>query len=201
MNPNLAEVGKPTRWPPDQSGNPAGIERSILACWGTGHSPVGRIDRAGGPLVVAIAEACNTRPVAAPLRAADAALFVILRAVLGCHHLPGCDWPWHFDRRLADRTDRRIQNYPIDAGAGLLRFGGWRHHALRGDIFGHSSVYHTHRNGSIIRVGAARKVSAVRWNIAANIVVAWIVTLPASGIAAALCYFVVGLFRQWIAPG
>ena len=146
MNPNLAEVGKPTRWPPDQSGNPAGIERSILACRETGHSPVGRIDRAGGPLVVAIAEACNTRPVAAPLRAADAALFVILRAVLGCHHLPGCDWPWHFDRRLADRTDRRIQNYPIDAGAGLLRFGGWRHHALRGDIFGHSSVYHTHRN-------------------------------------------------------
>jgi inorganic phosphate transporter, PiT family len=49
--------------------------------------------------------------------------------------------------------------------------------------------------GSIIGVGAARKVSAVRWNIAVNIVVAWIVTLPASGIAAALCYLVVGLLR------
>jgi hypothetical protein len=24
MNPNLAEVGKPTRWPPGRSGNPAG---------------------------------------------------------------------------------------------------------------------------------------------------------------------------------
>jgi hypothetical protein len=24
MNPNLAKVGKPTRWPPGQSGNPAG---------------------------------------------------------------------------------------------------------------------------------------------------------------------------------
>ena len=24
MNPNLAEVGKPTRWPPGKSGNPAG---------------------------------------------------------------------------------------------------------------------------------------------------------------------------------
>jgi Family of unknown function (DUF5681) len=24
MNPNLAEVGKPNRWPPGQSGNPAG---------------------------------------------------------------------------------------------------------------------------------------------------------------------------------
>jgi inorganic phosphate transporter, PiT family len=49
--------------------------------------------------------------------------------------------------------------------------------------------------GSIIGVGAARKVSAVRWNIAVNIVVAWIVTLPASGIAAALCYLVLGLLR------
>jgi PiT family inorganic phosphate transporter len=42
--------------------------------------------------------------------------------------------------------------------------------------------------GSIIGVGAARKVSAVRWNIAGNIVAAWIVTLPASGLMAALCY-------------
>jgi PiT family inorganic phosphate transporter len=42
--------------------------------------------------------------------------------------------------------------------------------------------------GSVVGVGAARKVSAVRWNIASNIVAAWIVTLPASGIMAALCY-------------
>ena len=45
--------------------------------------------------------------------------------------------------------------------------------------------------GSVIGVGAARKVSAVRWNIAANIVVAWIVTLPASALMAALCYLIV----------
>jgi hypothetical protein len=42
--------------------------------------------------------------------------------------------------------------------------------------------------GSVIGVGAARKVSAVRWNIAPNIVIAWIVTLPASGLMVALCY-------------
>jgi PiT family inorganic phosphate transporter len=42
--------------------------------------------------------------------------------------------------------------------------------------------------GSVIGVGAARKVSAVRWNVASNIVAAWIVTLPASGLMAALCY-------------
>ena len=41
--------------------------------------------------------------------------------------------------------------------------------------------------GSIIGVGAARKVSAVRWNVASNIVVAWVVTLPAAGLTAADC--------------
>jgi inorganic phosphate transporter, PiT family len=45
--------------------------------------------------------------------------------------------------------------------------------------------------GAIIGVGAARKVSAVRWNIATNIVIAWIVTLPASGLMAALCYLLI----------
>jgi len=42
--------------------------------------------------------------------------------------------------------------------------------------------------GSVVGVGAARKASAVRWNIASNIVAAWIVTLPASGLMAGLCY-------------
>jgi PiT family inorganic phosphate transporter len=48
--------------------------------------------------------------------------------------------------------------------------------------------------GSIVGVGAARKVSAVRWNIAGSILVAWIVTLPASAVIAALFYAAVGLF-------
>ena len=42
--------------------------------------------------------------------------------------------------------------------------------------------------GSIVGVGAARKVSAVRWNVASNIVIAWVVTLPAAGLMAALFY-------------
>jgi PiT family inorganic phosphate transporter len=48
--------------------------------------------------------------------------------------------------------------------------------------------------GCIIGVGAAKKVSAVRWNVANNIVFAWIVTIPASGGIAALAYFLAGLF-------
>ncbi len=42
--------------------------------------------------------------------------------------------------------------------------------------------------GSVVGVGAARKASAVRWNVASNIVVAWILTVPASGLMAAICY-------------
>ena len=47
--------------------------------------------------------------------------------------------------------------------------------------------------GSIIGVGAARKVSAVRWNIASNIVTAWVFTLPAAGLIAAVVYALCGL--------
>ena len=49
--------------------------------------------------------------------------------------------------------------------------------------------------GSIIGVGAARKVSAVRWNVASNIVTAWVITLPASALIAAFFYLLAGLFR------
>jgi PiT family inorganic phosphate transporter len=48
--------------------------------------------------------------------------------------------------------------------------------------------------GAIVGVGAARRVSAVRWNVASSIVVAWVVTLPAAALIAALFYWLAGLF-------
>jgi inorganic phosphate transporter, PiT family len=48
--------------------------------------------------------------------------------------------------------------------------------------------------GAIVGVGAARRVSAVRWNVASNIVVAWVVTLPAAALMGALAYAIAGLF-------
>jgi PiT family inorganic phosphate transporter len=47
--------------------------------------------------------------------------------------------------------------------------------------------------GAIVGVGAARRVSAVRWNVASGIVVAWVVTLPASALIAAIFYALAGL--------
>jgi inorganic phosphate transporter, PiT family len=47
--------------------------------------------------------------------------------------------------------------------------------------------------GCIIGVGAAKRVSAVRWGVAKEIVTAWIITIPAAGVVAALCFFAVGI--------
>jgi len=46
--------------------------------------------------------------------------------------------------------------------------------------------------GAIVGVGAARRVSAVRWNVASSIVVAWVITMPAAGLIAAAAYALVG---------
>jgi PiT family inorganic phosphate transporter len=49
--------------------------------------------------------------------------------------------------------------------------------------------------GAIVGVGAARRVSAVRWNVAKDIVVAWIVTMPAAGLIGAVFYLLAAAFR------
>jgi PiT family inorganic phosphate transporter len=44
--------------------------------------------------------------------------------------------------------------------------------------------------GSIVGVGATQRVNAVRWGIARRIVWAWLITIPAAGIMAAISYYV-----------
>ncbi|MGZ3274725.1 MAG: anion permease [Caulobacteraceae bacterium] len=50
--------------------------------------------------------------------------------------------------------------------------------------------------GAIVGVGAARRVSAVRWGVARRIVVAWVITMPMAGAMAALVYAVSGGFLK-----
>jgi PiT family inorganic phosphate transporter len=45
-------------------------------------------------------------------------------------------------------------------------------------------------SGSVMGAGASRRVSAVRWGLAGNIVVAWILTLPAAGAVGAVMQLV-----------
>ncbi|WP_150294961.1 inorganic phosphate transporter [Sphingobium estronivorans] len=42
--------------------------------------------------------------------------------------------------------------------------------------------------GAIVGVGASRRLSAVRWNVASSIIVAWVVTLPAAAAIGAAFY-------------
>jgi PiT family inorganic phosphate transporter len=44
---------------------------------------------------------------------------------------------------------------------------------------------------AIMGVGATKRLSAVRWGVAGNIIAAWVITLPASALVAALAYLVV----------
>jgi inorganic phosphate transporter, PiT family len=48
---------------------------------------------------------------------------------------------------------------------------------------------------TFLGVGAARRVSAVRWNVASSIVYAWVITIPAAAIVAAATYWSVSLLR------
>jgi PiT family inorganic phosphate transporter len=50
--------------------------------------------------------------------------------------------------------------------------------------------------GAIVGVGAARRLSAVRWNVASSIVYAWVITMPASAIVAALTWWAVKIFLK-----
>jgi PiT family inorganic phosphate transporter len=50
-------------------------------------------------------------------------------------------------------------------------------------------------SGAVLGAGATRRLSAVRWGLAGNIVGAWLLTVPAAGLVAAACYWpVVGIF-------
>ena len=48
--------------------------------------------------------------------------------------------------------------------------------------------------GSIIGVGATNRMSAVRWGLASRIVWAWVITIPASALMAALSYKLLATF-------
>ncbi|HZM81022.1 MAG TPA: inorganic phosphate transporter [Candidatus Limnocylindrales bacterium] len=47
---------------------------------------------------------------------------------------------------------------------------------------------------AIMGVGATKKLSAVRWGVAGNIVMAWVLTFPGAALIAAICYVIVQLF-------
>jgi PiT family inorganic phosphate transporter len=48
--------------------------------------------------------------------------------------------------------------------------------------------------GCVIGAGTARRASAVRWGVAGNVMIAWVITIPASASVAAIFYFIASAF-------
>ena len=89
---------------------------------------------------------------------------------------------WRIVRTMGSKITRLtpMQGFCAETGGALTLF-------LATGLGIPVSTTHT-ITGAIVGVGAARRISAVRWNVASNIVFAWIVTMPASAVVAAAFY-------------
>jgi hypothetical protein len=114
-------------------------------------------------------------------------LWVILAAqvAMGLGTLMG---GWRIVRTMGSKITRLTphQGFCAEIGGAIMLFGA--------TAFG-IPVSTTHTiTGAIMGVGAARRASAVRWGVAGNIIVAWIVTIPAAAAIAALVYACTRMF-------
>jgi PiT family inorganic phosphate transporter len=61
----------------------------------------------------------------------------------------------------------------------------------------HAPVSTTHTiTSAVMGAGATKRLSAVRWGVARGIVTAWVLTIPAAGLVAALCYYLAHLILE-----
>ena len=107
------------------------------------------------------------------------------QAAIGLGTLAG---GWRIVKTMGSRITRLtpVQGFCAETGGAITLF-------VATELGIPVSTTHT-ITSAIMGVGAAKKISAVRWNVANNIVVAWIITIPASGLIAAVAYAIVGLF-------
>jgi PiT family inorganic phosphate transporter len=113
---------------------------------------------------------------------ADVPLWVVLscQAAMGLGTLMG---GWRIVHTMGSKITRLspMQGFCAETGGAITLFAA-THFGI--------PVSTTHTiTGAIVGVGASRRASAVRWNIAQRIVVAWIITIPAAGLMAAMFYF------------
>ena len=107
------------------------------------------------------------------------------QAAMGIGTLAG---GWRIVKTMGSKITRLtpVQGFCAETGGAITLF-------MATELGVPVSTTHT-ITSAIMGVGAARKVSAVRWNVANGIIMAWIITIPASGVLAALAYLCVGLF-------
>jgi PiT family inorganic phosphate transporter len=107
------------------------------------------------------------------------------QAAIGLGTLAG---GWRIVKTMGSRITRLapVQGFCAETGGAITLF-------LATELGIPVSTTHT-ITSAIMGVGAARRVAAVRWNVAHNIVVAWIITIPAAALIGGLTYFCVGIF-------
>ena len=95
---------------------------------------------------------------------------------------------WRIVKTMGQRITklRPIGGFSAESGGAITLF-------LASSLGVPVSTTHT-ITGAIIGVGAAQRVSAVRWGVAGNIVMAWIITIPAAALIAGLAWWVAGRF-------
>jgi PiT family inorganic phosphate transporter len=95
---------------------------------------------------------------------------------------------WRIVRTMGSRITRLtpMQGFCAESAGSIALFGA---------TYLGIPVSTTHTiTGAIVGVGASRRMSAVRWNVAGRIVVAWVVTLPVAAAIAAAFYGLAGLY-------
>ena len=102
----------------------------------------------------------------------------------------------HLRGRLADHPHDGQPHHQDGHGAGLRGPGRGR----RGDprrVARRLPLSTTHTiSGAVMGAGAAKRVSAVRWGVAGNIVIAWVLTIPASALVGGGIYAIVVDLRR-----
>jgi PiT family inorganic phosphate transporter len=114
--------------------------------------------------------------------------FWVMLACYACMGLGTLIGGWRIVHTMGSRITRLrpFQGFCAETGGAITLFGAtWLGIPV--------STTHT-ITGCIVGVGAARSVSAVRWSVANNIVIAWIITIPATAFIGALFYAASGLF-------
>jgi inorganic phosphate transporter, PiT family len=118
---------------------------------------------------------------------ADIPLWVILLAATAIS-LGTAAGGWRIIRTMGQRVVKLdpVHGFAAETTAATIIFGA--------SHFG-MPVSTTHViSSAIMGVGASDRFSAVRWGVAGNIIIAWILTIPASGLAAAVAYLVLDVF-------
>ena len=108
---------------------------------------------------------------------------ITCQAAMGLGTLVG---GWRIVKTMGSKITRLtpMQGFCAETGGAITLFGA---------TYLGIPVSTTHTiTGAIIGVGAARRVSAVRWNVASSIIMAWVITLPAAGLIGALFYLMSG---------